>query len=216
MNALGLDGEFSEKCIEANRHNNETTTYYLLLKRFLKEGNISKADFSGKYFDKSAIEPNQRRNKNYSLKAEDIIRKSVSPPQKKMKSKSFYKDRKENESFMERSVKIPKNNKSKSRNNSKTKIKEKSILRERNEDRRYSNPKPVSRSASKKRKDLKDLSLMADEYHKPRVRVASTTKNKRSHQGSYLIGADTGIDWPLEPKWKGETSGKGRGALRRR
>lgn len=45
----------AEKCIEANRHNNETTTYYLLLKKFLKEGNISKADFSAKYFDKTAV-----------------------------------------------------------------------------------------------------------------------------------------------------------------
>ena len=34
-------------------------------------------------------------------------------------------------------------------------------------------------------------------YHRPRVRIASTTKNnKKSHQGSYLIGSDT-ADWPL-------------------
>jgi hypothetical protein len=26
---------------------------------------------------------------------------------------------------------------------------------------------------------------------------------KKSHQGSYMIGAEPGIDWPLEPKWKG-------------
>jgi hypothetical protein len=31
------------------------------LKKYLREGNISKADFSGKYFDKNAIEPNKRR-----------------------------------------------------------------------------------------------------------------------------------------------------------
>lgn len=24
---------------------------------------------------------------------------------------------------------------------------------------------------------------------------------KKSHQGSYMIGAESGIDWPLEPKW---------------
>jgi hypothetical protein len=45
--------------------------------------------------------------------------------------------------------------------------------------------------------------------------MASTTKNKKSHQGSYLIGNDT-ADWPLEPKWRGEAASKARGALRRR
>lgn len=92
MESLQLDVDFTEKCIEANSHNNETTTYYLLLKRFLKEGNISKADFSLKYFDKSAIEPYQRRPRNYSLKAEDIIKKSATS-QKKLKPKSMGKGR---------------------------------------------------------------------------------------------------------------------------
>ena len=73
----------------------------------------------------------------------------------------------------------------------------------------------MSRSTSKKKKDLKDLSLIAEDYHRPKVRMSSTTKNKKSHQGSYLIGADTGADWPLKPKWK-ENSNKERGALRRR
>lgn len=61
----------------------------------------------------------------------------------------------------------------------------------------------MTRSVSKKKKEVRDLSMMAEEYHRPKMRVASTTKNKRSHQGSYLIGGDTGVDWPLEPKWKG-------------
>ena len=117
------------------------------MKRFLKEGNISKADFSGKYFDKTAIEPNQRRPKNYSLKAEDILKKSVSPSHKKIKSKSFYKDKKENDSFLERSVRIPKpshtqgRDKSKSKNKSKSKIREKSVLRDYfNEDKEIRRP----------------------------------------------------------------------------
>jgi|688.fasta_scaffold629990_1 hypothetical protein len=57
---------------------------------------------------------------------------------------------------------------------------------------------------------------MAEESYKPRVRIASTTKNKKSHQGSYLIGSDTATDWPLEPKWRGEATSKARGAIRRR
>ena len=62
---------------------------------------------------------------------------------------------------------------------------------------------------------------MEDAY-RPRVRMASTTKNniKKSHQGSYLIGSDTAVDWPLEPKWNGSNSGGGnsktRGGVRRR
>ena len=62
-----------------------------MLKKYLREGNISKADFSGKYFDKNAIEPNKRRERNNSLKPSEIIRKSASPSVKKLKSKSFYK-----------------------------------------------------------------------------------------------------------------------------
>ena len=97
---LDMDIEMIEKCIEANRHNNETTTYYLLLKKFLKQGNISEADFSAKYFNKAAVEPNQRRNRNHSLKPEDIIKKSASPSHKKLKFKSFYNKKDEEQSFM--------------------------------------------------------------------------------------------------------------------
>jgi hypothetical protein len=31
-----------------------------------------------------------------------------------------------------------------------------------------------------------------------------------------MIGAEPGIDWPLEPKWKGETGGKIKNGMRRR
>lgn len=55
LRKFNLDIDACEKSLEANRHNNLTTTYYLLLKKFLKEGGVSAADFSGKYFDKLAI-----------------------------------------------------------------------------------------------------------------------------------------------------------------
>jgi hypothetical protein len=38
---------------------------------------------------------------------------------------------------------------------------------------------------------------------------------KKSHQGSYMIGVEPGVDWPLEPKWKAE-GGKIKNGLRRR
>lgn len=145
IQSLNIDIDLTEKCIEANRHNNETTTYYLLLRKFLKEGNISKADFSGKYFDKDAIEPNKRRSKHNSIKPEDIIKKSASPSNKKLKAKSFYQEKKDEDSFIERSVKIPKKpTRSKSKNkNNKSKTKDKSILRDHfNEVERHRNSNP--------------------------------------------------------------------------
>lgn len=33
---LGFELDFTKKCIEANRHNDATTTYYLLLKKFVR------------------------------------------------------------------------------------------------------------------------------------------------------------------------------------
>lgn len=54
---LGFEHSFTKKCIEANRHNDATTTYYLLLKKFVREGGISKAYLGSPYFDSSLIEP---------------------------------------------------------------------------------------------------------------------------------------------------------------
>lgn len=38
--------EHTKRCIEQNRHNHLTTTYYLLLKRFLRQGGKSIADLT--------------------------------------------------------------------------------------------------------------------------------------------------------------------------
>lgn len=67
---LGFDLSFTRKCIEANRHNDATTTYYLLLKKFVRDGGISKAYLGSKYFDSSLIEPLRKVApdcKNYSM-----------------------------------------------------------------------------------------------------------------------------------------------------
>lgn len=94
LRKFNLDIDGCEKSLEANRHNNLTTTYYLLLKKFLKEGGVSAADFSGKYFDKTAIEPNKRKEKGIfslikdnAIKASDLIRKSSSAEKK---PRSYY------------------------------------------------------------------------------------------------------------------------------
>ena len=48
VKVLNLDIESCQQSLEANRHNNLTTTYYLLMKKFLRNGGVSKADPSCK------------------------------------------------------------------------------------------------------------------------------------------------------------------------
>jgi 5'-AMP-activated protein kinase catalytic alpha subunit len=50
-----VDVEKTKICLEANRHNNLTTTYYLEFKKFLKDGGQSSCDFGSKDFDKSLL-----------------------------------------------------------------------------------------------------------------------------------------------------------------
>lgn len=38
LSSYGIDPEYARKCLEANRHNEVTTTYYLLIKKHQKEG----------------------------------------------------------------------------------------------------------------------------------------------------------------------------------
>lgn len=47
---FSLDTSYVQKCIEANKHNSETTTYYLLLKKHLSEGGVSTADIASPNF----------------------------------------------------------------------------------------------------------------------------------------------------------------------
>ncbi|CAD8123572.1 unnamed protein product [Paramecium sonneborni] len=55
MIPLGISSEYAEKCIEANRHNHVTTTYYLLLKKYLLAGNKSIADINSEQFEAQRI-----------------------------------------------------------------------------------------------------------------------------------------------------------------
>ncbi|CAD8055379.1 unnamed protein product [Paramecium sonneborni] len=51
----GIQIEYAEKCIESNRHNHVTTTYYLLLKKYIIAGNKSIADISSELFEPQRI-----------------------------------------------------------------------------------------------------------------------------------------------------------------
>jgi 5'-AMP-activated protein kinase, catalytic alpha subunit len=93
IKALGIDADLTEKSLETNLHNNLTTTYYILLKKCLREGTISKNHYHD--LDKFAVESNERRSKSTqpfiadNLKAADIL-KMISTPNEKQRSKSYY------------------------------------------------------------------------------------------------------------------------------
>ncbi|CAD8052449.1 unnamed protein product [Paramecium primaurelia] len=55
----GIQSEHAEKCIETNRHNHITTTYYLLLKKYILAGNKSIADINSEQFEAQRISTRQ-------------------------------------------------------------------------------------------------------------------------------------------------------------
>jgi 5'-AMP-activated protein kinase catalytic alpha subunit len=72
VKALGYDADLTEKSLETNLHNNLTTTYYLILKKFLRGGGLLKAN--PKDSEKFAIEPNERRSKSTPFTTQTISR----------------------------------------------------------------------------------------------------------------------------------------------
>lgn len=55
LGKYGFDAEYTKKCVEANKHNAATTTYYLLLQKFVREGGCSPADISSPLFEPATI-----------------------------------------------------------------------------------------------------------------------------------------------------------------
>lgn len=50
LETYNFNAEHAKKCIEANKHNHITTTYYLLLQKYIKSGGYSIADISNLSF----------------------------------------------------------------------------------------------------------------------------------------------------------------------
>lgn len=48
---FGLEKGYARKCIQANKHNQVTATYYLLLKELIKKGEKSPADVRSADYD---------------------------------------------------------------------------------------------------------------------------------------------------------------------
>lgn len=61
INYNNYDLDYVQTCVEANRHNEVTVTYYLAMKKFLKEGGISKYNLGDENFDHSLIQPTKRK-----------------------------------------------------------------------------------------------------------------------------------------------------------
>ena len=59
MKELGFDIEFTKKCLDANKHNNVTTTYYLLLKVHRQNGGQSHADINSPNFNEILAKPKE-------------------------------------------------------------------------------------------------------------------------------------------------------------
>ncbi|CAD8081073.1 unnamed protein product [Paramecium sonneborni] len=63
----GFNEDYVKICLDANKQNNVTTSYFLLIKRHLKSGGISTADINSVYFDQKLLEPIQRTQKSRAL-----------------------------------------------------------------------------------------------------------------------------------------------------
>jgi 5'-AMP-activated protein kinase catalytic alpha subunit len=70
------DLDYVQTCIEANRHNEATVTYHLAMKKFLKDGGISKYDMGNDDFDKAMIEPVRRKDNTTELLIDNFLTKN--------------------------------------------------------------------------------------------------------------------------------------------
>ncbi|CAD8162002.1 unnamed protein product [Paramecium pentaurelia] len=59
----GFNEDYIKICLDANKQNNVTTSYFLLMKRHLMNGGISTADINSVHFDQKLLEPIQRVQK---------------------------------------------------------------------------------------------------------------------------------------------------------
>ena len=59
---FGINQDYCKKCVEANKHNHATTTYYLLLKRHIRNGGTSASDLSGEIFEQILLNRGGKSN----------------------------------------------------------------------------------------------------------------------------------------------------------
>ena len=61
MKQYKINEDYARKCLEANKHNNITSTYYLLLKKIVKSGEFSIADVKSAKYDPSLFTKKAQR-----------------------------------------------------------------------------------------------------------------------------------------------------------
>ncbi|EGR31917.1 protein kinase domain protein, partial [Ichthyophthirius multifiliis] len=66
--------DYAQKCIDANKHNHITTSYYLLLKKHIQNGGKSIADITSDEFDPNIILPNKRPSRTPKKKVYRIMK----------------------------------------------------------------------------------------------------------------------------------------------
>eukprot|EP01017_Pseudomicrothorax_dubius_P047951 TRINITY_DN8656_c0_g1_i2.p1 TRINITY_DN8656_c0_g1~~TRINITY_DN8656_c0_g1_i2.p1 ORF type:complete len:591 (+),score=108.99 TRINITY_DN8656_c0_g1_i2:148-1920(+) len=64
LSKYGYDVEYSRQCLESNKLNEITTTYYLLMKQHLMKGGTSRYDINSPNFDKSLLAPVKKPHKH--------------------------------------------------------------------------------------------------------------------------------------------------------
>lgn len=74
LDQYGFQFDYVQKCLDANKHNHVTTTYYLLLRKFYQNGGQSIADINSDTFDKSLLMPKAAQPKinNYYSVGHDL------------------------------------------------------------------------------------------------------------------------------------------------
>lgn len=83
--------DYAVKCINANKHNHVTTSYYLLLKRYEQLGEISDKDFE--YFDERKVNAlTQQQEKQKVQLQPQILTLNQTKPIKKDEYSTFIKD----------------------------------------------------------------------------------------------------------------------------
>ena len=55
LEAYGFNPDYTQKCVEANKHNPATTTYYLLLQKFFRDGGKTASDMGSPLFEPMTI-----------------------------------------------------------------------------------------------------------------------------------------------------------------
>lgn len=63
MKEKGFNEEDVKICLDANKQNSLTTSYFLLMKKHLMNGGMSTADISSVYFDSKLLDPIVRVHK---------------------------------------------------------------------------------------------------------------------------------------------------------